>query len=485
MSDEHGRLENRRLKVAALVIAVVFVLAAAATISLYSTKSPATRSSTAASNSPTTTSSRISSNSLSGLPYFNASAVYASLGFPHISYFSSENYIPYVTSEPNFTLQVKLGTLDYYPGYANILAPVIGLKEAVSLGAAAAKLDPVNFTLAEAIFYPGLASSSGLLSDPEWHLFFEQIYSGYWVLYWDWGCCPIEADVDALNGTVVVKGAPVSNLPEPGRYHLNVNSSIALATVRALNLTEDPALTKNGTVSSMTPYVVFPGKSPLTQWVNASVVGKSGLAWIIGLDYETPCCSHGGTFAVDAQTGQLLGHTQINGISTPPMIGYVTTSFVFSTARNMSVLQQTYPLNASAIGRSGSVLAVFTNVLMVKPGSTGSIRLNVSAGSMQNPPAVSFSFSSAFRDPVQNISSSGDPPGVSFQLSNPTLALGTGPANTTLFISVNEDALTGTYFILLQPLQSPASQIVGGNVIFFFLSVWNGLGQWPPPPITS
>jgi len=422
---------------------------------------------------------------LSGLPYFNASAVYASVGFPMILYSSSGTFIPYATSEPNFTLQVKLGTLDYYPGYANILAPVIGLKEAVSLGTAAAKLDPVNYTLAEAIFYPGLASSSGLLSDPEWHLFFEQIYAGYWVLYWDWGCCPIEADVDALNGTVVVKGAPVSNLPEPGRYDLNVSSSTALATVRALNLTDDPALTKNGTVGSMAPYVVFPGISPLTQWVNTSLVGERGLAWIIGLGYETPCCSHGGTFAVDVQTGQFLGDSLIDGISTPPMIGYVNTSLVFSTARNMSVSQETYPLNASAIGRSGSVLAAFPNVLMVRPGSTASIQLNVSAGNMQNPLSVSFSFSSAFRDSVQNVSSSGEPPGVSFQFSNPSLVLSKGPANTTLLISVNEGAPSGTYFILMQPLQSPASQIVGGNVIFFFLSVWDGVGQWPPPPITS
>ncbi len=484
MSGESPRSEKGKVKVAAFAIAVIFVVAAAATISFYSPKSPTTRSTTVVSSS-TTSSSYISSNPLRGLPYFNASAVYASAGFPIISYSSSGTDIPYVTSEANFTLQVKLGTEDYYPGYANILAPVIGIKEAVSLAAASAKLDPANYTLAEAIFYPGLASTSGLLSDPEWHLFFEQIYAGYWVLYWDWGCCPIEADVDALNGTVVVKGAPVSNLPQPGRYDLSVSSSSALATVRALNLTDDPALTKNGTVGPMAPYVVFPGISPLTQWVNASLVGKSGLAWIIGLSYETPCCSHGGTFAVDAQTGKFLGDTEIDGVSTPPMIGYVTTSFVFSTARNMSVSQQTYSLNASAIGGSGSVLAAFSNILTVKPGSTGSIQLNVTAGTMQNPPAVSFSFSSAFRDPVQNLSSSGAPPGVSFQLSNPSLVLSRGPANTTLLISVGEDAPSGTYFILLQPLQSPASQIVGGNVVFFFLSVWDGVGQWPPPPITS
>jgi hypothetical protein len=483
MSDESGRSEKTRVKVVALVIAVIFVLAAGATISFYFPKSPATRSTTAVSSS-TTSSNYVYSNSLSGLPYFNASAVYASLGFPQISYFSSENFIPYATSEPNFTLQVKLGTEDYYPGYANILAPVIGLKESVSLGAAAAKLNPANYTLAAAIFYPGLGSSAGPLSDPEWHLYFEQIYAGYWVLDYNVGGWPIEADVDALNGTVAVRGAPLSNLPEPGRYDLNVSSSSALKTIRALNLTDDPALTKNGVVSSMAPMIVFPGISPLTQWVNASLAGESRLVWIIGLDNETLCCSHTGTFAVDAQTGQLLGDTQLDGIGFP-MIGYVTTSFVFSTARNMSVSQQTYPLNASAIGRPGSVLAAFPNILTVKPGSTASIQLNVSAGSMQNPPAISFSFSSAFRDPVQNLSSSGAPPGVSFQFSNPSLVLSKGPANTTLLISIGEDAPSGTYFILLQPLQSPASQIVGGNVVFFFLSVWDGVGQWPPPPITS
>ncbi len=484
MSGKRGRLENGRVKVAVLVIAVVFILAAAATISLYSPKGPASHSSTVASTSVTTSSSYISSNVLTSLPYVNGSAVYASLGFPTVSYHSTNTVTPYTPSEPNFTLQVKLGTLDYDPEYANILAPVIGLKEAVSLAAATARLDPAKYALAEAVFYPGLASTAGLLNNPVWHLYFEQNYGGYWIYYTDFGGWPMEADVDALNGTVTLKEAPLSNLPVPAHYALNVSSSSALATVRAVNLVDEPELTKNGTLSFMAPMVVLPGISPSTQWLNASLKGQSRLVWIIGLDYETLSDSYGGTFAVDAQTGELLGNTTITGMGFP-QLGYVTTSFLFSTARNMSVSQQTYSLNASAIGRSGSVLAAFSNVMTVKPGSTGSIQLNVSAGTMQNPPSVSFYFSSAFRDPVQNLSSSGAPPGVSFQLSNPSLVLSKGPANTTLLISVNEDAPLGTYFILLQPLQSPASQIVGGNVVFFFLSVWDGVGHWPPPPITS
>lgn len=477
MSDESGA-KSTRIKALAFVLTFAFVIAGVAAISAYLPKGAE------ANNATTAASGYVSSNSLGGLPYFNASAVYASLGFPMVSYSSAGTEIPYLRSEPNFTLQVELGAEDYYPEYAKILAPVIGLKEAVSLGAAAAKLNPANYTLAAAIFYPGLASSMGLLSDPEWHLYFEQIYAGYWIYYTDYGGWPIEADVNALNGTVAVSGAPLSNLPEPGHYDLSVSPSSALATVRALNLTDDPVLTKNGTLGSITPYVVFPGISPLTQWVNASLVGESGLAWIIGLGYETPCCSHGGTFAVDAQTGKFLGDTELEGFSTPAMIGYVTTSFVFSTARNLSVSQQTYPINATAIGRSGSVLAAFPDVLTVMPGSTASIELNVSAGDMQNPPTVSFSFASGFRDPVQNVSSSGSPPGVAFGLSTPDLALQSGrSADTALLISVDQNATVGTYFIILEPVQSPASQVVGGNVIYFFLSVWNGIGQWPPPPL--
>jgi hypothetical protein len=142
------------------------------------------------------------------------------------------------------------------------------------------------------------------------------------------------------------------------------------------------------------------------------------------------------------------------------------------------------PSNGSTVGTSGSVLAAFPDVLTVKPGSTASVELNVSAGDMPNPPKVSFAFSNPFRYPFENLSSSGAPPGVAFQFSNPDLILQPNrSANTTLLISVNDSAPTGTYFMLLEPIQSPGSQIVGGNVIFFFLSVWNGVGQWPPPPL--
>jgi len=484
MSDGYGGARTRRVKLAAFVLMVIFVVAAVAAISFYLPKSPRGHGTTTISGSTVTSSSYISSNSLSGLPYFNASIVYASLGFPTISYSLVGTDIPYVSSEPNFTLQVKMGTDDYDPGYANILlAPVMGLKEAVTLAADYAKLDPVNYTLAQAVFYPGLASSTGLVSDPEWHLFFAQTYAGYWIFDFDAGGWPIEADVDALNGTVVLKGAVMANLPAPGHYVLNVSSSTALETVRAINLTDTPALTKNGTVTFMAPLVAFPGLSPNSQWLNAS--GESRLVWIIGLDHETLCCSQGGSFAVDAETGAFLGDSTLVGIGIVSA-GYVNASFVFSTARNMTVSQQTYPLDGSVVGTSGSVLAAFPNVLTVRPGSTASILLNVSAGEMQNPPSVSFSFSNPFPDAVQNISSSGAPPGVSFQFSNPNLVLQTGrSANTTLLISVDEDAPSGTYFIELEPLQSPVSQLVGGNVIDVFLTVWNGVGQWPPPPLVN
>jgi hypothetical protein len=397
-----------------------------------------------------------------------------------VSYSSAGTDIPYLRSEPNFTLQVELGSGDYDASYANISAPVMDLQRAVSLAADYAKLNPVNYTLAEAVFYPGLGSSLGVVSDPEWHLYFEQIYVGYWIFDFDAGGWPIEADVDALNGAVVLKGGAVANLPVPGQYDLKVSSSSALETVRALNLTDMPALTKNGTVNFIAPLVAFPGLSPNSQWLNAS--GDSRLAWIVEMGHDTVCCSQGGTFAVDAETGALLGDSELGGIG---MIqAYVSTSFLFSTATNMTVSKQTYPLDGSTVGTSGSVLAAFSDVLTVKPGSTASVALNVSAGDMKNPPKVSFSFSDPFGYPVENLSSSGAPPGVAFRLSNPDLVLQPNlSANTTLFVSVDEDAPAGTYFILLQPTQSPASQIVGGNVIFFFLSVWNGAGQWPPPPL--
>jgi hypothetical protein len=369
---------------------------------------------------------------------------------------------------------------------ASILAPVLSLKEAVRLAASNAKLDPVNYTLNSAVFLPGEVDSRVLASDPEWHLYFAQIYDGYWVDDPSGGLgYSIEADVDAMNGTVVIKGQAMSNLANFGHHELNVSSSRALEIVRALSLPDIPAVTKNGTVTFMAPLIVFPGQSPNSRWLNASLIGENRLAWIINLDHETGCCSQGATFAVDAETGALLGKTEIIGIGIGfSSLGYVSSAFVFSTAKNMTVSQQTYPLNGSIIGRSGSVLAAFPDVLTVKPGTTASINVNVSAMDMQNPPSVAFSLANPFPSFIQNISSDGSPPGVSFQFMKPTLVLlSNRSSNTTLLISVDRSAPSGTYFIQLQPKQSPSSQLVGGNSIFFFFSVWDGAGQWPPPPL--
>jgi len=464
---------------------VVFVVAGVGAVSFYYPRNPEVQSGTTTlSNTVQSSSNYFLANGLNGQPYFNASKVYAPLGFPKISYFSSGTETPFLPGKPNFTLQERIGA-PFWAGYsASILAPVLSLKEGVRLAALYAKLDPVNYTLNGAVFVPGEVDYRVPSSNPEWRLYFAQIYAGYWLDDPLGGVgYSIEADVDALNGSVVVKGQAMSNLPSHGHYELNVSSSRALETVRALSLPDMPAVTKNGTVTFMAPLIVFPGQSPNSRWLNSSLVGENRLAWIINLDHETGCCSQEATFAVDAETGALLGKTAAIGIGIPSL-GYVSGSFVFSTAKNMTVSQQTYPLDGSIIGRSGSVLAAFPDVLTVKPGTTASINVNVSAMDMQNPPNVSFSLANPFPSFIQNISSDGAPPGVSFRFSRPTLTLiSNHSTNTTLFISVDGNAPSGTYFIQLQPKQSPSSQLVGGNSIFFFFSVWSGAGQWPPPPL--
>jgi hypothetical protein len=464
---------------------VVFVVAGVGAVSFYYPRNPEAQSGTTTlSNTVQSSPNYVLANGLNGQPYFNASKVYASLGFPKISYYPYGENAPFLPGKPNFTLQERTGP-PYYAGYmASILAPVLSLKEAVRLAASNAKLDPVNYTLNSAVFLPGEVDSRVLASDPEWHLYFAQIYDGYWVDDPRGGLgYSIEADVDAVNGSVVVKGQAMSNLPNLGHYGLNVSSSRALETVRVLSLPDMPAVTKNGTLTFMAPLIVFPGQSPNSRWLNSSLIGEGRLAWIINLDLETGCCSQDATFAVDAGTGALLGKTAITGIGIPSL-GYVSSSFVFSTAKNMTVSQQTYPLNGSIIGRPGSVLAAFPDVLTVRPGMTASINVNVSAMDMQNPPNVSFSLANPFPSFIQNISSDGAPPGVSFRFTKPTLTLlSNRSSNTTLLISVERSAPLGTYFIQLQPKQSPSSQLVGGNSIFFFFSVWDGAGQWPPPPL--
>jgi hypothetical protein len=152
---------------------------------------------------------------------------------------------------------------------------------------------------------------------------------------------------------------------------------------------------------------------------------------------------------------------------------------VIPSALNITISQETFQMNLSAAGLPSSVPVAVPGVFLLKPGSTASIQVNFSSA-IGNYVNASLQFSNPLRG-LQTLSTDGLPPGVSATFSNSTLALpGYANATRTIFFSVDASAPSGTYLVSL----SPVSPELPGAVIpvSFFLTVWDGVGQWPPPP---
>jgi hypothetical protein len=276
----------------------------------------------------------------------------------------------------------------------------------------------------------------------------------------------------------------LSNL---GQFELNVNSSRALETVRASSLPPGipRTLVENGTIGFMEPRVVIPGVVPGMTWLNSSVLGQGRLLWVIDMSYSI----YGGQFYVDAGTGQLVTANMGEGAGVSHPIGsFESGAVAFSTAKNLTVAQETFQMNASIIGRSGSVGVIVPNALIAKPGAKASIQLNYTTFDVANPPNVTLSFANPLLG-FQNFSSDGSPPGLSLQFSSPTLALlpGNGSAYATLLLSVDKNAPSGTYLIETDAkyFSQEYGVLTGDIQLMFFLSVWDGSGKWPPPPVVT
>lgn len=407
-------------------------------------------------------------------PYFNASGAYASLGYPKVTY---DNYTtPYAPNEPNFILLYNTENVgDFQVGAVE--ASAVSLTEAVNSAAEYAKLDPSNFTLGEAVFDPGTAFNSTMISYPEWAIYFAQIHDGYWI-YGDQGpyMLSVEVDVDALNGTALGMQGYKQNVASSGQYDLGVNASAALATVRSSDLSGVPAaLTKNGTVTFMEPAVAIAGNYP--------PLPRSGLLWVVTLQLGETYGVLEGTFFVDAGTGALITGSAGQGLALPPE-GVYSGSVAFSTADGLAISQQAFEANGSIIGRSGLVTVAVQNVLVVKPGSAGTVELNYTPLYSPAPTNVTLSLANPLPG-YQNFSVAGSPPGVSLEFSNPTLALGgKGSTLAMLQISVASNAPSGTYLVEVEATPTH-SGFSGGRPIWFLLSIWSGVGEWPPPPVVG
>ncbi len=487
--------------VLAFVVAVLIVIAAYVAISMSAPQSPSlpqTTQSTTPSSSVTSVSATRSPGP-SG-PFMNLSQVYVDLGYPNVTYSQSSPYLP---SRPNVTLEYQTKDVNYQLGV--LQTPVINLTRALeSVSDSGALLNGTNnsssgFALVSADFEPGQVVNSALEAPPTWDLSFARVYDGYWV-FGEYGVGDSSAfvSVDALNGTVIKTSVePAADTPAPAsgtKFDLNVNESQALQVIRGITPTQGVPqdLTRNGTVSLIQPMIVLFGPSSKNEAfqtpLDPSLSGQERLCWVVEMSSPTPGAGYQGRFAVDAETGTLDSEwAQALYPSTAEY--YITGSAVLPSSsspspNNLTMSQETFQINGSVVGRPGLVPVVVPNVLIMKPGSSAMVGLNfTSTFAVENVTVSPQSFSNPLPG-FQNLSSDGLPAGVSAQFLTASVVV---PANgngiATISISANESAPSGTYLL---KLNAAWSNIAGGqSSVAFLLTIWDGTGQWPPPPTVN
>ncbi len=432
-------------------------------------------------------------------PYMIEPATYTNLGYPKVTY---PDYSPYLPGKPNYTLEYQIKVSNSQVTSFQI-GPVggdtISLDQAVGIAANFAKLTPANFSLTEADFSPGTIINKTLVVHPLWELFFARDYHGYW----PFGCAgngafSVEVNLDAFDGSIYPSGqippgctfpTPNSILPTSAQLELNTNSSAALGAIRDSNLVDVPReLSANGVVTFMQPRLVLFGSNSNNEAfmnpINASLSGHYSLCWVIELYSPTPNYGYQGTFAVNAQTGQLLsGWAQVLF----PSIHYEYVglgSTVYSSARNINVSTEMFEIDGGIVGVSGHVPVAVPNVVIAKPGSRGTIELNFSS-TIDSAAKANLSFVNPFSS-FQSLPSNGLPIGVTIVPSSSSIVIPSkGQAPVELTIKVDQSAPAGTYLIGLKitMLASNWGQPSEGVSVIFVLSIWNGAGQWPAPPV--
>jgi hypothetical protein len=439
------------------------------TASLGTTNS--TKSTTAVSTNQTTS----ESSSAETLP-LNGSAIYSKLGYPILTYDGDSQYSP---SKPNFTLGYQSNPA-FSVGWVEI--PAINITQAVHLAEDHAGLSKADYSLVDADFDPGTIVNNTMRSPAVWNLGFARVYDGYW-LYGsadDNGATNL-VSVDAISGSILKSSSSPGADLTLGNYTFRVSASRALASVRGLDLLNLPAgLTKNGNVTSVDPRIVKLGLSPHTFYLYAPANGQYRPCWRISLSYETsydPLYPWQTVFYIDGQSGGLLAASSEN-VFQPGSRTFVSTSFVSSSAQNLTVSQETFQMNTSIAGFPHSVTVEVPNVVVVRPGLIGSIPINFS----YNGPAYVVASLDFYILPTdsRNPPPVGLPPGGTISFSDNAVAVNATTSTTrTIFFAVEGDARPGTYLVIVSPVHADAGLFAQ---LPFLLTIWNGTGEWPPPP---
>jgi len=425
--------------------------------------------------------------------FLNEGATYSRLGYPEIAgdgdnpiNAQSPAYV-YFVQFPNEFEDVSLGTVG---------VPMIGACQALGEAISLLGIDSSNYALARVVINDGEVNTANYVSDPSWYFYFAQIYQGYWLDAKTATGFSASAAVDAVTGHAEPSMGNLALPSAPQNLTVNVNSTEALQLVRHAAMNEGPAIVANGTLGSMdlriaTMYTVEGGAYATIQPVNASTpAGQLRLLWII----TTNAPDYVGYFVVDAETGQVV---EAEGESTQPCggspncgIAYSTPSGVISTpmydqTRGLQVASESFEVNGSALGINGTYSVEVPHVVVMRPGSSGSIGLNLTGIEETCPPPsgnIIYDCPSSYQVAPRASTPPNDtlPYGVSVSFSDPSVSVPVGGSvNDTLLISVPSNATQGTSIIFLQ---NPPSTDYAGYIV---LSVWNGQGQWPVLPMLN
>jgi hypothetical protein len=131
----------------------------------------------------------------------------------------------------------------------------------------------------------------------------------------------------------------------------------------------------------------------------------------------------------------------------------------------------------------GKLPLIVPNVVVVRPGASGSIGLNITSNHSQD---VIVNLTMANPLPgLQSLGSDSSPEGVSMQFMRPQMVVqANGTSQATLLISAQNDVLQRTYLLEVDlEYMYPQWNQPSKQSFVFLLTIWNGKGSIPPLPI--
>ena len=455
----------------------------------------------------TTTSSQIITKSKTQVSrevegFLEVGKVYEDLGYPKIFW---------DPRSPNYTVHYHAAPIYYDLGYLKM--PAIDLEEALEIAlrvvnatpigyfkmsVKAANITPQNYKLVSAYFSPGRVINGSLIIEPTWSLNFVRVFKGYWI----WGglgdYSNINVIVDAFRGVVRQVSRYEEDLPPSNAtFNLRINSSQAVQILRSSNIPGIPdQLLRKGAVRLIDLRIarISPdAKNLLLQSpVDPKFINKYRLYWFIILSGENIRGENltypVGSFLVDAETGEVAAatyYTTLLGMKWQT----VFTKLNYSSAENLSIENATitacpkftreFPPPEDSLIKPVIKLSCFPlvveNVVVVKPGSSGKIYLQIKPINIDSDVILSFKAV----DPLGNQ----DIPRSLISFPSNAVAKNGSTISVPITITAPQNARQKTYLIELDTYwKMPDWSHAMKTRAFFLLSVWDQSGEWPRPP---